>query len=204
MIVNLFYYLDVSTGKINLVTFTLNGKLFENLKETNLVSALINNLKSARYGINILIAYSKFTSTPSTSGISSLAGNTSPTSFVLVDFTGKIVTADVLGQELNLPINDEFKVLTSGSNLGTILWTYIDSNKNLKLYTIPIVGSSQRESLDNKSTYETPLSTKAENLNQINEVIELLKCESGLGSKGNLLTLKLIIGLTFFITITLF
>ena len=150
----------------------------------------INNLKSSRYGANILITYTKQSGIKTPSFITGQQMTTAieelPASYILVDFSGQIVTPEFTGTtttqttvatetSYSFP-SDDIKTL----NDGNLVWTYIDPNKNnLKLFILKTNTQLTKETLETKSYIVTPMNTKSENTNQRTSVDKGLKCEGG-------------------------
>jgi len=95
----------------------------------------VMSVRSGKYGGKILIAYSTMAKALGTAVTNNnFYSGTETTAYMLVGFDGTIATQKVASTINSTPLSDDMKYLSD----GTLAWSFIDFNQNLKLfYTAP-------------------------------------------------------------------
>jgi len=127
-----------SDSEIGLITFQINNFNFINLKYYTYGNAdYITAIRAGKYGSNIFITYLQITtssgSKPQQNYI--FGDKTIETQYtLLVDFNGNVILpATTSSGNISVSPSDEIRFLSD----GTPIWSYVDSNNNLLIYTLP-------------------------------------------------------------------
>ena len=127
-----------SDSEIGLITFQVNSFSFTNMNYYSYGNGdQVIGIRAGKYGGNILITYSTVTTNVGADVQQQyiMGDKTSETQYCLiVDFNGNVVTpATINTGNLSVSPSDEIRYL----NDGTPIWSYIDMNNNLFVYSLP-------------------------------------------------------------------
>lgn len=100
---------------------------------------MVKNVKSAKYGDNILIGYTLQADAPSGAFLQASIKDTDSMTVLLVDKQGEILK-EVSMSSSSLSAADDWEVLSDGS----VIWTWINAEDQIEIYKLPAISEDTK------------------------------------------------------------